>query len=149
MAGAYSVNKVILVGNIGGDPELKYTTSGTSVTNFSLATNEKWQDVNGSPKEEISWHKIVVWGKQAEFAHKYLSKGTKIFVEGRLTYRKWTTQSGENRISAEIIAKELVILSSKGNNQNQDTQNRPQNNNNYKDESPLPPSVEDDNDVPF
>jgi len=149
MAGAYSVNKVILVGNIGKDPELKYTNTGSSVANFSLATNERWKDATGEQKEEITWHNIVVWGKQAEFVHKYLNKGTKIYIEGRLTKRKWTSQTGENRETTEIIAKEIVILSSKGSNQNQGAPSRPQNNTNYKDEAPIASSVEDDNDVPF
>lgn len=112
MAG--SVNKVILVGRLGKDPEMRFTPSGKAVTNFSMATSEYWSDAGGERQERTEWHKIVLWGKVAEVAAKLLSKGKQVYVEGRLQTREWEDQSGGKRYTTEIVANQMQILSDKG-----------------------------------
>ena len=104
------INKVILIGNLGGDPELKYTPSGSSVTNFNLATNESWVDGKGERQEKTEWHRIVVWGKLAEICNEYLKKGSKIYIEGRLQTRSWDGQDGNKRYTTEIVARDMQML---------------------------------------
>src|SRR6185503_16652199 len=99
-----SVNKVILIGNLGADPELRYTNTGTAVANFRIATNEVWTDKNGEKQERTEWHQIVVWGKQGENCGKYLKKGRPVFVEGRLQTRSWEDQAGNKRYTTEVVA---------------------------------------------
>ncbi len=105
-----AINKVILIGNLGRDPELRQTQGGQSVAEFSLATTEKWRDRNGEQQERTEWHRIVVWGPQAETAAKYLSKGRSVYVEGRLQYRDWTDKDGNKRTTTEIVANTLQFL---------------------------------------
>ena len=106
-----SVNKVILVGNLGKDPELKYTGSGIAVCNFSLATTEKWTTPQGQLQEKTEWHRVTVWKKQAENCGKYLKKGSAAYVEGRLTTRSWDDQqTGQKRFSTEITAESVKFL---------------------------------------
>ena len=107
-----SVNKVILVGNLGQDPELRHTVEKKAVCNLSLATNEVWKDNEGNSKERTEWHHIVLWGKQAEFASEWLGKGRKIYVEGRLQTRSWEDKDGVKRTVTEIISDTLVMLDS-------------------------------------
>ena len=102
MAG--SVNKVILVGNLGRDPEVRYTPSGQAVANFTVATNEAWTDKAGQKQERTEWHRVVVWGKSAENCGEYLSKGRQVFVEGRLQTREWTNKEGAKQYTTEIVA---------------------------------------------
>jgi len=109
-----SVNKVILVGNLGRDPEIRYTTSGTAVCNFSLATSETYKDKAGEKKEVTEWHNIQCWGKLAELAGEYLAKGKTIYLEGRLQTRKWQDKSGNDRYTTEIVAEKIQFLSPKG-----------------------------------
>ena len=92
-----SVNKVILVGRLGQDPEVKYTPSGAAVANFSVATNESWVDRSGQKQERTEWHRVVVWGKQAENCGQYLGKGRQVYLEGRLQTRQWQDQQGQSR----------------------------------------------------
>ena len=100
-----SVNKVIILGRLGQDPELKYTPSGAAVCNFSLATSESWNDKNsGQKQEKTEWHRIVVWGKLAELCNQYLSKGKQAFVEGKLETRSWEDKEGKKRFTTEIKA---------------------------------------------
>src|SRR5882757_6721229 len=99
-----SVNKVILVGRLGRDPETRFTSGGQAVANFSLATDETYKDRNGERQKRTEWHKIVVWGKQAEIAQQYLKKGSQIFVEGRIQSREWQDKEGQKRTSFEIVA---------------------------------------------
>lgn len=106
-----SVNKVILVGNLGQDPELRYTQNGKAVANFSIATSENWKDKDGNKQEETEWHRIVVWGKQAESCEKYLSKGRQVYVEGRIKTNKWQDDDGNDRYSTEIVANTVQFLS--------------------------------------
>jgi len=108
-----SVNKVILVGRLGRDPETRYTGGGQAVANFSLATDETYKDRNGERQKRTEWHKIVVWGKQAEIAQQYLKKGSLIFVEGRIQSREWNDKEGQKRTSFEIVANNFRMLGSR------------------------------------
>jgi single-strand DNA-binding protein len=105
-----SVNKVILLGRLGQDPELKYTPSGTAVCNFSLATTESWSDKSGQKQERTEWHRIVVWGKLAELCNQYLAKGRQAFVEGALQTRSWDDKQGQKRYTTEINAKTIQFV---------------------------------------
>ena len=108
MAGG--VNKVILVGNLGADPDMRYTPSGAGVCELRLATNESWTDKNGQKQERTEWHRIVVWGKRGEVCGKYLSKGRQVYVEGRLRTRSWEDKDGNKRYTTEIIANDVQFL---------------------------------------
>lgn len=112
MAG--SLNKVILVGRLGHDPELKYTTTGNPVTNFNIATDESYTDREGNRQERTEWHRIVVFGKQAEFCSNYLAKGRLVLIEGRLQTRQWEDQQGQKRYTTEIVAQRVQFMDSKG-----------------------------------
>jgi single-strand DNA-binding protein len=112
---AKSVNKVILIGNLGKDPEVKFTPSGTPVAKFSLATNERYKDKAGEWQDRTEWHYIVAWQRLAEIVGEYVKKGSKIYIEGRLQTSSWEDkQSGEKRYRTEIIAQDLVLLSGRG-----------------------------------
>lgn len=109
------VNKVILIGNLGRDPEVRSTPSGQAVASFTLATNRRWRDKNGQKQEETEWHNIVVWGKQAEIAGQYLTKGKQIYLEGRLQTRSWEDRnSGEKKYRTEIVCDNFQMLSGRG-----------------------------------
>ncbi len=105
-----SVNKVILVGRLGRDPETRYTGGGQAVANFSVATDETYKDKSGERQKRTEWHKIVVWGKQAEIAQQYLKKGSLIFIEGRIQSREWQDKEGQKRTSFEIVATNFRML---------------------------------------
>jgi single-strand DNA-binding protein len=105
-----SVNKVILVGRLGRDPETKYTPSGQAVSNFSLATDETYKDKNGERQKKTEWHRLVVWAKQAEIAQQYLKKGSLIFVEGRLQTREWQDKENQKRSTTEIVVTNFRML---------------------------------------
>ena len=107
------VNKVILIGNIGADPELRYTPKGTAVTNFNVATNENWTDSSGERQERTEWHRIVVWGRLAEICNQYLRKGSKVYIEGRLQTRSWEGQDGQKRYTTEVVARDMQMLDSR------------------------------------
>src|ERR1700727_1095694 len=109
-----SVNKVILVGRLGRDPETRYTGGGQAVANFSVATDETYKDKNGERQKRTEWHKIVVWGKQAEIAQQYLKKGSLIYLEGRIQSREWQDKEGQKRTSFEIVANGFRFLGSRG-----------------------------------
>jgi len=111
---ARSLNKVELIGNLTRDPELRYTPQGTAVCTFGLATNRQWVVESGEKKEDVEFHRIVVWNKLAELCAQLLSKGRKIYVEGRLQTRKWTTQDGQDRTITEIVINDMIILDSRG-----------------------------------
>jgi single-strand DNA-binding protein len=111
LQGAFmSVNKVILLGRLGQDPELKYTPGGSPVCNFSLATTESWTDKAGQKQEKTEWHKIVVWGKLAELCNQYLAKGRQAFLEGRLQTRAWDDKDGNKRYTTEILASTVQFI---------------------------------------
>jgi len=105
-----SVNKVILVGNLGKDPETRYTTGGDAVTNIRIATTDTWKDKAGEKQEKTEWHSIVFFGRQAEIAAEYLKKGRQIYVEGRLQTRKWQDKEGQDRYTTEIVADRMQML---------------------------------------
>ena len=109
------VNKVILIGNLGRDPELRYTPSGVPVATFTLATTEEWRDKNtGEKQEHTEWHRIVAWRRLGEICGEYLHKGSKVYIEGKLRTRAWEVRDGNTRYTTEIIAQTLQILSPKG-----------------------------------
>jgi len=108
-----SVNKVILVGNLGRDPETRYTTSGDAVTNIRVATTDTWKDKNGEKQERTEWHTVVFFGRQAEIAGEYLKKGRQVYVEGRLQTRKWQDKEGQDRYTTEIVADRMQMLGSR------------------------------------
>jgi single-strand DNA-binding protein len=111
---ARGVNKVILLGNLGKDPELSYLPSGQSVAKFSLATSRKFKDKNGELKDETEWHNIVAWGKLGEIAAQYLKKGRQAYIEGRISSRKWEDREGKQRTTVEIVADEVVLVGGRG-----------------------------------
>ena len=109
------VNKVILIGNLGQDPEVRYMPSGGAVTNVSIATTESWKDKNsGQMQDKTEWHRVVFFNRLAEIVGEYLRKGSKVYVEGRLQTRKWQDQSGQDKYTTEIIANEMQMLDSRG-----------------------------------
>ena len=112
---ARGVNKVILVGNMGGDPEVRYMPSGNAVTNITLATSETWKDKQtGQNQERVEWHRVIFFNKLAEIAGEYLKKGSQVYVEGSLRTRKWQDQSGQDRYTTEIVASEMQMLGGRG-----------------------------------
>lgn len=112
---ARGVNKVILIGNLGQDPEVKYMPSGGAVTNVTVATSESWKDkTSGEQKENTEWHRVVFFRRLAEIAGEYLKKGSKVYIEGKLQTRKWQDQSGNDRYTTEIVANEMQMLDSRG-----------------------------------
>jgi single-strand DNA-binding protein len=111
---ASGVNKVLLIGRLGNDPEVRYTTNGGAVANFNLATNESWTDKNGQKQERTEWHRVVIWGKMAELCGQYLSKGRQAYVEGRLQTREWNDKEGNKRYTTEIIAQSVQFLGGPG-----------------------------------
>lgn len=132
-----SVNKVLLLGNLGSDPELRSTQNGTRVATISLATNERWKDSNGNQQERTEWHRLVLWRGLAEVANKYLRKGDPIYVEGKIQTRTWE-KNGETRYTTEINVQELVMLGSKeGGEQQRSARPEPQ------------PALAGEDDLPF
>ena len=105
-----SVNKVILLGNLGRDPETRYTTGGDAVTNLRIATTETWKDKNGDKQEKTEWHSVVLFGRQAEIAGEYLKKGRSVFIEGRLQTRKYTDKEGVEKYATEIVGDRMQLL---------------------------------------
>jgi single-strand DNA-binding protein len=109
-----SLNKVMLIGNLGKDPEVRYTASGTAVASFSLATSERFKNKNGEWEEKTEWHNVTLWARLAEIAGEYLSKGKTVYIEGRLQTRKWQDKDGRDRYTTEIVGEKMQMLSGKG-----------------------------------
>ena len=105
-----SLNKILLIGNLGKDPEIRFTPDGTQVATFTVATNEQWNDKSGNRQEHTEWHTIVAWNKLAELSKRYLTKGRQVYVEGRLRTREWTDKEGNKRRTTEVIASQMVLL---------------------------------------
>lgn len=154
MAGG--VNKVILIGNLGADPEVRFTPGGQAVANFRIATSESWTDKQGQKQERTEWHRIVVWGKLAELCGEYLKKGRQCFVEGRLQTREWQDKEGKKNWTTEVVAREVTFLGGKG----EGASSGPRNGRQPEDLGPPPPGMEDgghgggnnapqDDDIPF
>ena len=129
---ARGINKVILVGNLGADPETRYTASGAAVTNIRVATSESWRDKqSGEQQERTEWHRVVFFNRLAEIAGEYLRKGSQIYVEGKIQTRKWQDQSGQDRYTTEVVGNEMQMLGTRGDRGGAETQssgfrNKPQ-----------------------
>jgi single-strand DNA-binding protein len=108
-----SINKVIIIGNLGRDPETRYMPDGAAITNISVATTDKWKDKNGEMQEKTEWHRVAFFGKLAEIAGEYLKKGSQVYVEGRLQTRKWQDKDGQDKYSTEIVANQMQMLGSR------------------------------------
>lgn len=108
------INKVMLIGNLGADPELRYTQDGAPFASFSVATTERWKGQDGQMQEQTEWHRVVAWRRLAEICGEYLSKGSRVYIEGKLQTRKWKDQNGNDRYTTEIQAREMKMLSPRG-----------------------------------
>ena len=108
------INKAIIIGNLGSDPEVRYTQNGTAVANFNVATTERWKGQDGQMQEQTEWHRIVAFARLAEICGEYLSKGSKVYVEGRIQTRSWNDKDGNKRYTTEIVAREMKMLDPKG-----------------------------------
>lgn len=135
-----SVNKVILVGNLGRDAEMRYTTAGAAVATFSIATTESWKGRDGERQEKTEWHRVVLWGKQAESLQEYLVKGKQVYVEGRLQTRQWDDKDGNKRYTTEIKADRITLLGSRRDGEQSQPVSQP-------DDQPAEPITDDD--IPF
>jgi len=151
-----SLNKVLLLGNLGKDPEVRYTSSGRAVATFTLATSQQWRDQDGNDQERTEWHRIVAWGRLGEVCGEYLSKGKQVFIEGRIQSREWEDQEGNKRTTVEIIANDMIMLggasqsreSGEGHRRQAPTQSRGSGPSGRRDDSKTqPPPPEDD--IPF
>jgi single-strand DNA-binding protein len=109
-----TINKVMVIGRLGSDPEVRYTPAGSTVANFRVATNNAWKDKDGGKKEDTTWHRIVAWNKLAEVVKEYVKKGHRVYVEGRLQTRSWEDQNGQTRYMTEIVANQIQMLESPG-----------------------------------
>lgn len=148
---ARGINKVILIGNLGGDPEVRYTPGGSAVTTVSIATSDGWKDKDsGEMKERTEWHRVVFFNRLAEIAGEYLKKGSKVFVEGRLQTRKWQDKDGNDKYTTEIVAGEMQMLDSKGGSANYDDSGSRSNSSSAA-ATPAPAGMDDrfDDDIPF
>jgi single-strand DNA-binding protein len=137
-----SLNRVELIGFFGGDPELKFTPSGAAVATFSVATNQSWKDKEGNQKEEVEWHRLVVWNKLAEVVAEYCKKGQQVYVAGRLKTRSWTDKDQVKRYTTEIVVNEVIFLGG-GKGVGKETPPTPS------EESAPPMTSEERNDLPF
>lgn len=149
---ARGVNKVILIGNLGNDPETKYMPSGNAVTNLTIATSESWKDKQtGQPVERTEWHRVVFFNRLAEIAGEYLRKGSKIYIEGSLRTRKWKDKQGVERYTTEIVASEMQMLDSRADGQSSGPAPKQQQAAPQQSSHPPPaPGIDDfDDDIPF
>jgi len=146
---ARGVNKVILIGTLGKDPEVRYAQSGSALASVSVATNESWKDKNGEKQERTEWHRVKFFGRLAEIAGEYLKKGSQVYIEGSLRTEKYTDKAGVEKYSTDIIANEMQMLGGKPEGQRQDA---PRGEVNRRDPSRMPPPQDDDfpeDDIPF
>ena len=143
-----SVNKVIIIGRLGADPELKTLGSGQAVANFNIATSENWVDRDGAKQERTEWHRIVVWGKLAEICRQYLSKGRQVFVEGKLQTRSWEDQQGQKRYTTEIVANNVQFIGG-ANDKATASQGQSQNMNSGAMDFSPEPSFDSSEEIPF
>ena len=150
---ARGVNKVILIGNLGADPEVRYMTSGQAVANLSIATSESWRDKQTNElQERTEWHRVVLFRRLAEIAGEYLKKGSKVYIEGRIRTRKWQDQNGQDRYTTEINADELQMLDGRGDNMSSSNNDASYSNTSKPQAAPQQPSNNPDNfddDIPF
>lgn len=147
-----SINKVILIGNLGADPEVRFSPGGIAVANLRLATNETWKDKNGQKQERTEWHRVTLFGRLAELARDYLAKGRTVYIEGRLQTRKWQDKEGHDRYSTDIVASSMQFLGGGGGAGGRTTTggdsgfSAPSANNDFADS---PPPFDSDEDIPF
>ena len=142
------INKVILVGNLGQDPEVKYTAGGAAVTTLSLATSESWKDKDtGTDQEKTEWHRVVLWRRLAEIAGEYLKKGSKVYIEGQLQTRKWE-QDGQTRYTTEVVGRDMQFLDSRGGSSSDNSSSYEDSNQDMGSQN-LPNSGITDDDIPF
>jgi single-strand DNA-binding protein len=139
-----SVNKAILIGNLGADPELRYTASGTAVAGFNMATTERYKDKNGELQERTEWHSIVCWGRLGELANEYLKKGRSVYIEGRIQTRNYEDKDGIKRYRTEIVAQQMQFLGGRGQGDQQSTSTETASSGPSEPELPS-----DDDDLPF
>lgn len=154
-----SVNKVILVGRLGKDPELKFTQTGTPVANFSVATDETWKDQSGEKQQRTEWHNIVAWKKLAEICGQYLKKGQQVYIEGKIQTRKWTDKEDNTRYTTEIVVHQMVMLGGKKSEDDDESEEGSSNSRKaaakkgINKANPTPPGDDDleitDSDIPF
>ena len=135
------VNKVILIGNLGAEPEIRYSQSGTAVATIRMATTERFKGKDGQMQDQTEWHRVVAWSRLAEICGEYLHKGSKVYIEGKIQTRKWTDQNGAEKYTTEIIAREMKMLDGKGGQSEQQQQE-------YSNGSQFPP-LDTGSDVPF
>ncbi len=146
---ARGVNKVILIGNLGNDPDIRYTADGKAVANISIATSDQWKDKNtGEQQEKTEWHRVVFFGRLAEIVGEYLKKGSQVYVEGRLQTRKWQDKEGHDRYTTEVVASEMQMLGTRGGGSASFEQSPPQEEIVEKSASKKPAEDFDD-DIPF
>jgi single-strand DNA-binding protein len=150
------INKVILVGNLGADPDVRYTPSGDTVATLSIATSERWTNKQtGEPVERTEWHRVILWRRLGEIAQQYLRKGSKVYIEGKLQTRKWTDQSGQDRYTTEIVGNEMQMLDSRGSGDGETTQRTQGSGQSARQapatqtRAPEPPPADFDDDIPF
>lgn len=153
------VNKVIIVGNLGNDPEIRYSNNGAAIANISVATSESWKDKNsGERQERTEWHRIVLFNRLGDIAGEYLKKGSKVYIEGKLQTRKWQDQQGQDRYTTEIVADQMQMLDARGQQQqpqnqgyqqNQGQQSNGQMNQQGQTNQSPPPANDFDDDIPF
>lgn len=144
-------NLVILIGNLGNDPEVRYTPSGAAVTTISLATTESWKDKEGNRQEKTEWHRVVFFGRLAEIAGEYLKKGKQVYVEGKLRTNKWKDQSGNDRYTTEILANEMQMLGQNSAIGSSQQPQKPQNSGSAipRQNAPVPSFDDFDSEIPF
>jgi len=147
MAG--SVNKVILIGNLGKDPEVRYLEGGTAVATFSIATSETYKNRNGELTTTTDWHNVVVWRKLAEITEKYLKKGNKVYVEGKLKTRSWQDQDGNTRYTTEVVADNLTMLGGRKEESSGHTEIKQAEDNSTKEQKPMSVTDNEEDDLPF
>jgi single-strand DNA-binding protein len=143
-----SLNRVLLIGNLGKDPELRFTPGGRAVARFPVATSEVWSDQDGQRQERTEWHNVVVWGKQAETCGQYLSKGRQVFLEGSIRSRQYDDKDGNKRYITEVIAQRVQFLGNRGGGAGPGAGDAPSRGGGGSSEPPPPPLAEDD-DIPF
>lgn len=143
------VNKVIIVGRLGADPEVKTISAGTTVTRLNVATSEAWTGKDGNKQEKTEWHRITVWGKLAEICGKHLSKGRQVYVEGRLQTRQWEDPQGQKRYATEIVANTVQFLGSNGERSASNATSSGNGSNDFQDFGPEPTFDQSNDDIPF
>lgn len=146
---AKDLNKVMIIGRLGKDPEARYTSQGTMVTNFSVASGRSWTDSSGEKQEETTWFNVVAWDKLGEICNNYMNKGSRVYIEGRLQTRKWQDNDGNDRYTTEVVASDVILLDSKNGNGNGTPADEAPRQSKPAPVKDKPQTMEDDSDLPF